>query len=110
MKTHFIDYPVKDSDVSLRVTIGEAQAGATSVFLGRDQMAGGPQAWALGAGTALRGKILVVSTVVVDVRPETDRTSVTLQLKNGDSESSWTDTENAPTGGAVPYLFVVSFV
>lgn len=104
---------IDDGDVRLSVTIGDAQTGSSAAHLGRDLFAPGPdiQDVIVGQGAEIRGKVLVISTIVVDIRPEHDRSSVTVTLRGGHPEVfPLVQAATSSTGGAIPYLTVVSFV
>lgn len=114
MPTVTTTYPVVDDrEVTLSVTIGDAQAGGSSVFLGSTEKANGNPIppTSLGLGSEVRGQTVVVSTTVVDVRPEHDHTSVTVTLAGGlPPEFPIHQAENTQPGGAVSYLTVVRLV
>ena len=76
---------VKDTDqLSLTVTIGNAQIGGNLVLLdgiqaGKGDITGLP----LGNGSSLKGKTLKVITNVLDVNPNTNKVSITHIFTNG---------------------------
>jgi hypothetical protein len=80
-------YRVDDgAKVTLRITIGEAQAGAWVVaWSSTDVVARGtePEVVDLGFGRDLRGRVLQVVATAQRVRRETDRFSRTLVLDGG---------------------------
>jgi hypothetical protein len=109
---------VDDRDVSLDIIVGDGQKGGSSVSLikagsanpSKDIASGANIAKRnLGSGKQLRGAVLVVSTLVQDIRPETDWTSVTVGLSNGEADHSWPAAEKAKPGGTVSYIFVITF-
>ena len=114
MPTSITTYPVTDGQpVTLDVTIGDGQAGGSSAYVGSTEAARGDriEGVLLGSGDDLRGQTLVVSTTVVDVRPEHDHTSVAVLLKGGlPPEFPVVQAEGAIPGGSVNYLTVVRFV
>jgi hypothetical protein len=114
MPTASVTYIVEDGRaVSLSVRIGDGQAGGSAAFLGTHKVAEGPEIedHELGEGGHLRGRVLVVSTTVVDIRAEHDRTSAFVELRGGHPETMPViQAQTAPTGGAVNYLTVVRFI
>jgi len=112
MPTRVDDYEVRDGDdVFLTVRVGEGQLGFSTAFVGEEKKTSRRDVSRvpLGAAAELRGKVLVVSTTVVDIQKEHDRTSVTVVLGNG-SEAEYPQSEDAHESGVVNYLNVVSFV
>jgi hypothetical protein len=91
--------------------VGEGQPGVTTVFFDHEKKASRQKVsrLPLGDGAEIRGKILVVSTTVVDLLKEHDRTSVTLVLANG-TEQKFPDSEEATDSGLVNYLFAIRLV
>lgn len=114
MPTVTAKYPVKESErIMLDVIIGDGQAGGSAAFIGPEEKAAGPRIEGvnLGEGSDLRGKVLVVSSTVVDIRPEHDRTSVTVTLRGGyPDEFPIVQTATTTPSGAANYLTVVTFV
>ena len=81
-------YRVRNEDtVTLKITIGHGQVGTTSVNLaGNDLVSGHKNSLNLripGSGKELNGKTLFCSTIVADVRTETNETSVTYEVSGG---------------------------
>ncbi len=80
-------YQVKaNQNVNLKISIGFRQLGVTNVYLEGDKIVDGKQGKVekdLGEGSALRGKMLRCSTMVQDVRGETNKTSVGYELTGG---------------------------
>jgi len=110
--TRVDDHAVHDGeDVFVTVLIGEGQAGVTTVFLDQEKRASRTQVrrLLLGTGGELRGRVLVVSTTVVDIQQAHDRTSVTVVLANG-SEHSFGQQAQAHPSGVVNFLNVITFV
>lgn len=114
MPTTVVSYHIRERQhVRLDVLIGDGQAGGSAAYLGTECIHPGPEITdlLLGAGDELHGQVLVVSSTVVDVRPEHDRTSVQVVLRGGDPirmpVEQWAE---ASRSGAVNYLTVVRFV
>jgi hypothetical protein len=63
----------------------------------------------LGTGEALKGKRLVIAALVLDIRPETDNTSLSVSLAGGGGSQTWQDSERASPGGVVLYTTVIDF-
>jgi len=77
-------YEVAGGDVSLTVTIGNGQLGASLVRLGTREIGSGQiKDLPVGKGPAITGKTLTVKTVVADVNDKTNRTNVGYSLKGG---------------------------
>lgn len=114
MPTMSVTYTVEPGrTVSFSARIGDGQTGGIAAFLGTEKVADGPEVEQhdLGEGEDLRGGVLVVSTTVVDVRPEHDRTSCVVELAGGHPDRMpIVQAQTAPTGGAVNYLTVIRFV
>ncbi len=114
MPTVTATYPVVDGSlVSVDVFIGDGQTGGSAVFLGEEEVASGAEVvdQALRDGAEIRGMVLVVSTTVVDIRPEHDHTSVRVILHGGlPDEFPIVQSATVRPGGAINYLTVVTFV
>lgn len=77
-------YEVAAGVVSLTVTIGNAQMGASLVRLGAKEIGFGEvKDLVVGKGPAIRGKTLTVKTVVSDVNDKTNLTNVRYSLVGG---------------------------
>jgi hypothetical protein len=81
-------YRVRKNDVViLRISIGFAQVGVTTVFLDNEMLAENRrnsfEVKLNKPGESLGGKTLMCSTIVTDVRRETNETSVTYELIGG---------------------------
>lgn len=112
MPTRVDDHPLEDGEeVFLSVQVGEGQLGFTTAFLGDEKKASRREVsrFPLGPASELRGKVLVVSTTVVDIQKEHDRTSVTVVLGDG-VERGYPQSEDARESGVVNYLNVITFV
>jgi hypothetical protein len=99
--------------VSLDVQIGDAQAGGHGVFLAGQLKAQGELVLkdvALGTGETLVGKVLVVSSVAVDIQPAHDHVSVQAVLRGGfPSPHTIVQAADAEPNGNVGFLTVVTF-
>jgi hypothetical protein len=80
-------YRVRDGEeVTLRITVGEAQAGAWVIAWSSDDIiaqGNNPDVVELGVGRDLRGRMLQVVVTVERIRPETSRFSRTLIIGGG---------------------------
>ncbi|UCD18313.1 MAG: hypothetical protein JSV44_05220 [Candidatus Zixiibacteriota bacterium] len=81
-------YRLEDnSQVTLKVTIGHGQKGITDVFLGDrkiiDGKLGSFEEKLPGTGRDLNGQSMLCTTIVADIRTETDETSVRYALAGG---------------------------
>ncbi len=99
-------YKVRGDDtVTLKINIGHAQVGTTTVNLGLQQLVSGHKdSLSLtlpGTGTDLDGKTLFCSTIVADVRSETNQTSVTYEITGGVSDFKQTLQESVTSNGDV---------
>jgi hypothetical protein len=104
---------VAGRDVTVDAAIGDGQAGGHAVFLDRTLVEQGPDHVNknLGDGDKLAGRVLVVSSVAVDVRPETDHVSVGVTLDGGVPSPMQIDqAADAPTNGTVSFLTVITFL
>lgn len=79
--------PVDDTSLLLlSITIGNAQIGGNLLELDGQVVAKGKiKDFALGNGKGLRGKMLKVTTNVLDVNPSSNRISITHYFRNGTS-------------------------
>lgn len=106
------DYRVAQGTVMLDITIGEAQIGASAVFLDELMIATGKvDDLKIGPGSILKGRRLSIRSIVSDVNPNTNRTAVTYDLSGGEEPLSVTLT--ADSGGdnkSVVYLGFFDFV
>ncbi len=90
---HEDEYQAGDGQVRLTVIVGEKQFGTSIVYLGHDAIANGDiDQLKLGEGKDLRGKELVVYTLVTDIRNNTDEVAVTWILNGGEHKLSATET------------------
>jgi hypothetical protein len=115
MPSTSVPYPVDDaSEVSVDVLIGDGQIGGSSIFVGQQHVATGDQAMRgirLGRGAELRGQVAVVSTTVVDVRPEHDRVSTLVELHGGFPDPMpVVQAATAKPSNTVNFLTVIRFV
>ena len=82
----WVTYKVNsNSNVKVRVLIGDAQQGGWAVGFGTDDIKKGtdPDAISVGTGKEVKGRTLQVVATVVDVRPETNRLSTTVIISGG---------------------------
>ncbi len=117
-------YTVKRSaaPVTVKVSTGYAQVGATTAWIGKRQLANEDensdrkkwkQEWEfddIGNGKDLDGKLMFITTAVADVQKETDKTSVTYQITGG--VDPFTFTLEVPVdqpGGLVLYHVTIDF-
>jgi hypothetical protein len=115
MPTVVAQYPVQDGQpVLVDVLIGDQQPGGTNVFLGSDNLKtveGDLVDFLVGQGEALRGKALVISSVVVDRNPMTDFVSTVVSLDGGSHPHvDIPQSENVGPSGVANFLTVVNFV
>ena len=105
------NFPVRDgAGVHLRVSIGEGRSGrSVAALAGRELASGAAIDQALGEGGELRGGALVVDSVVEAGRAETQWTSATVQLVSGTTAREFTQRQQAASGKAVRYVFVITF-
>jgi hypothetical protein len=81
---HVSSYQIGDGEVRLQVAIGEGQFGSTRAVVGTKQVDDvHDMDTVLGKGSDLRGRELVITSVVTDTNPQTNRTSVTYRLSGG---------------------------
>lgn len=109
-----ISYHVRDdADVTVRARIGDGQAGGHSIFVGPDLVTQGEIEVAanLGSGQGLKGRVLVVSSVAVDVMPSTDHVSVEVTLTGGHPDPMpVVQAADVQPSGAESFITIVSFV
>jgi len=103
---------VAGQKVFLTVMIGDADVGGSVVELDGDRiLKGDVDNQDLGDGNGLKGKKLRIKTVVVDVNPHTNNTSVTYSLKGGARPKEWPLSEPVSNeGDAMKYDGEISFV
>lgn len=91
MTSHTISqsYQVKESeDITLSIIAGEEQAGWFAVFLDGKFLTHEKTKltnYSLGKGSTIKSKTLTITTTVIDINPNTNRTSVTYFLNGGNS-------------------------
>ncbi len=98
--------------IMLSIVIGDAQIGGSGVKL-EDKLIGKGTInhFPIGTPAEVRGKKLNIRTVVADVNPNTNHTSVTYILTGGIDEADFTLLFDAPHDkDAVPYTAVFTFV
>ena len=98
--------------ITARVTIGEGQRGGWAAFLDDKllEKGSGPKVLGLGEAAALRGRQLLINSVVIDVRPETNRLSVTTRIKGGRKELLARHKNVGDDGATANYVTVVLFI
>lgn len=76
-----------EDTVTLKITIGHGQVGTTSVNLAEKELVSGHkntlELTIPSTGEGLNGKTLYCSTIVADIRTETNETSITYELTGG---------------------------
>ena len=105
------NFPVRDgADVRLEVFIGEGGLGRSiAAMAGRELASGAAIDQPLGDGGELRGRALVVDSVVDAGRAATDWTSATVRLACGTTAREFTQRQQAANGKPVRYVFVITF-
>ena len=77
---------LREKDVAVEIFIGHGQVGDTTIYLGNEKIVENKKGnfeHNLGRGENLNGKSLFCSTIVSDVRSETNNTSVTYKIHGG---------------------------
>ncbi len=113
MPTMRTEYHVAEGSVSLSITVGDAQMGASAVWLeGKKILQGDDIRNArIGDGRELRGKELVIKTVVTDVNDKTNHISVTYDLAGGVKEAElFLESTVQENGESVLYRTSIAFV
>jgi hypothetical protein len=103
-------YAVATAEVFLSVSIGEGQFGTTDVFVGGTPIlrASGPIGnLRIGAGPMIKGKNLLVRSLVSDVSTKTNKMSVTYRLNGGTTKKSLVVKEDVEDGKSL--LFDTTF-
>jgi hypothetical protein len=99
-------YPVDTADVFLSLGIGEGQFGTTDVFIGTTSIlrATGPiGSLRLGSGPAIKGKKLLVRSVISDVSTKTNKMSVSYRLNGGKGTKNLVVNDNVAEGKSVVF-------
>jgi len=90
---HEDEYQTESGQVRLSVIVGERQFGTSVVFIDDKLIANGDiDELKLGEGPDIRGRELVIYTLVTDVRENTDDVAVTWTLYGGEHRISATET------------------
>lgn len=99
------DYQLGTADIVLTVTFPAGQVGGSVVRLGIRELAiGDVKRVKIGAGAALKGKVLFVKSVVTDVDGRGAPTSVHYQLLGGREDRSFDlDASVKKKGGSATY-------
>jgi hypothetical protein len=97
--------------VNARAIIGNAQKGAWVMLLEDKHVAGGTgSGWIeLGKGDELKGKLLEVSVVIQDVRPQTDELSLIVEV-DGPTTTAVKIAHTGDAGDGAAYSAIVFFV
>lgn len=113
--TQSIFYPIGQNDaavVRLRIVVGQAQKGATSVHRGGTLLVSTNDdvvTLDLGTGAEVRGEKFYCATVVTDVNPQTNLTSVSWELAGGERVFAKACTETLDhDGDSVLYVAVIT--
>jgi hypothetical protein len=78
------DYEVAAGNVLLSIDIGDAQIGSSIVKLDQEELGRGDiSELVVGIGPKIRGKALIIKSIVTDVNDSTNHTSITYKLKGG---------------------------
>lgn len=111
-KVHTYELGTAAKRITARITIGEGQRGGWAAFLDDKliQKGSGPKLLGLGDPAKLRGRRLLINSVVIDVRPETNRLSVTTLVKGGRKELLARHKNVGGDGATANYVTVVIFV
>ncbi|HWM85041.1 MAG TPA: hypothetical protein VNO33_04365 [Kofleriaceae bacterium] len=98
--------------ITARITIGQGQHGGWAAFLDDKLLGKGskPRDLKLGASARLKGHRLVVNSVVMDVRRETNRLSVSTLLKGGAKQLRAAHEHVGDAGASANYVTVVIFI
>ena len=101
-------YRIRDEDpVTLKITIGHGQIGTTILNLSGEELVSGHKGsleYVLPkSGKELNNKTLYCSTIVADVRTETNETSVTFELIGGLKPFKQTLQESVESEGDVVF-------
>ncbi len=105
-------YRVQDQDnLSLVITVGEAQKGTTSIYLDAEELASSDKnariKRVLGLGSKLKDKVLYCLTIVADIRRETNKTSVTYELTGGQTPFKQSLEESTESHGDVVFYTAI---
>lgn len=114
-ETKVVNYEVKDdADVFAEATIGEAQEGAWTMHLGDRFIAGGTDSERvkIGNGKELaEGSVhLEVSATVKDVREETDRLTLIVDVNGGVRPDAFEISNDGDAGDNASYSLIVRFI
>lgn len=105
---------VAQGALSLEVIVGQAQLGHITAFLNDTKLV---ETWnrlpvfPLGKATDLKGKVLTISTLVLDIQPATDLTNVFAQLTDSPNGPGLMLDEHEESQSRLPtnYFYVVRF-
>ncbi len=106
------DYPVVDQEITLTIVIGDAQLGSSLVSLDGAKIATGDiDNLGIGKGTSVKGKTLLIKSVVSDVNDKTNHMSVTYKLKGGVKDDSYgLEATVAEEGDSINFRAEIKFV
>lgn len=103
----------ESSSLVLRLTVGHGQPAVTDVSLENKELVrraeGNLELPIPGSGAELKGKKLLCTTIVTDIRKETDQTSVTYELLGGQSVFRHSLEETSTGDGSVVF-FTATFI
>lgn len=114
MPTSTATYDVEDdSEITADVLIGNKQPGGSTISLGTTPLLTGDETMEnveIGAGSAIRGKKMVVVSEVEDKNPATDMTSVTVTVKGGQVPKQVIQQQSAANKNDIlTYVTVITF-
>ncbi len=106
-----LSFPTLTGKIKLSVSIGDAQVGGSVVTIDkqRQDQTGSIKDLMLGDAAVLKGKKVLVRTLVSDINPKSNHTSVTYTLV-GNSTAEMTLSREVPEhGDAVRYVTTLEF-
>ena len=97
--------------VTLRIDIGNGQIASSIINIPGRQPTRRRDSFELdlGEGESLRGKKVICSTIVTDVMPSTNRTSLRARVDDGVTSVDESRNEEAEENGVVTYATVLRF-
>ena len=102
------------SEIKLSLTIGFAQKGYSTVYLEDEKIGEWDGSFTKSLeiqGNDLKGKTLFCHTLIIDLRSETDETSVTYELTGGKADFKQTLKESVDKpGGVKHYVATFTFI
>ena len=114
MPTTTATYTVADTDeITADVLIGDGQPGGSTVSLGTTQLKKGGDtltAVDVGTGRSIRGKKLIITSVVENKNPATNNTSTQVTIKGSTAPKEMEQKQAATSkGDIISYVTVVTF-